>query len=206
MIPESPGALPPHPCALKVKTSRFRPIASPLSLGLSGRPPSTLNVRFGLRADLECKSHLDPNVWSGRALHEFFADPADTVLDQCIRPLLGAHRAPGHHGYQRACDLISGEASRKPLAAIRCHDAAHVEIGRDGSARCAASLDAALDVRAQGLSLAGRLRPVDLGLLSASGVYAVDEMGQRWSCGFEISIVDCLLDDLLRGFGQYPGP
>jgi hypothetical protein len=43
-------------------------------------------------------------------------------------------------------------------------------------------------------------------LLSASGVYAVDKMGQRWSCGFEINIVDCLLDDLLRGFGQYPGP
>ena len=38
-------------------------------------------------------------------------------------------------------------------------------------------------------------------LLSASGVYAVDKMGQRWSCGFEINIVDCLLDDLLRGFG-----
>src|ERR1700730_1752592 len=43
-------------------------------------------------------------------------------------------------------------------------------------------------------------------LLSASGVYAVDKMGQRWSCGFEINIADCLLDDLLRGFGQYPGP
>src|SRR5215468_6755453 len=43
-------------------------------------------------------------------------------------------------------------------------------------------------------------------LLSASGVYAVDKMGQRWSCGFETNIVDCLLDDLLRGFGQYPGP
>ena len=34
-----------------------------------------------------------------------------------------------------------------------------------GTARCAASLDAALDVRAQGLSLLGRLRPIDLGLL-----------------------------------------
>ena len=54
---------------------------------------------------------------------------------------------------------------RKPLAAIRCRDAARVEIGRDGIARCAASLDAALDMRAQHLSLRGCLRPIDLGLL-----------------------------------------
>jgi hypothetical protein len=33
------------------------------------------------------------------------------VLHQCIRPLIGAFCAPGHHGYQRACDLISGQAS-----------------------------------------------------------------------------------------------
>src|SRR6516164_379518 len=33
------------------------------------------------------------------------------VLHQCIRPLLGAFCAPGHHGYRRACDLISGQAS-----------------------------------------------------------------------------------------------
>ena len=32
------------------------------------------------------------------------------VLHQCIRPLIGAF-APGHHGYQRACDLVSGQAS-----------------------------------------------------------------------------------------------
>src|SRR5262249_38439318 len=54
---------------------------------------------------------------------------------------------------------------RKPLAAIRCHNAARVEIGCDGTARCAASLDAALDVRAQRLSPRGHLRPIDLGLL-----------------------------------------
>src|SRR6266436_9458516 len=39
-----------------------------------------------------------------------FVDPGDAVLHQCIRPLIGAC-APGHHGYQRACDLISGQAS-----------------------------------------------------------------------------------------------
>jgi hypothetical protein len=33
------------------------------------------------------------------------------VLHQCIRPLIGACSAPGHHGYQRACVLISGQAS-----------------------------------------------------------------------------------------------
>ena len=37
-----------------------------------------------------------------------------TVLHQCIRPLLGAC-APGHHGYQRASDLISGQASTGPF-------------------------------------------------------------------------------------------
>src|SRR5271165_4815781 len=34
----------------------------------------------------------------------------DAVLHYCIRPLIGAC-APGHHGYQRACDLILGQAS-----------------------------------------------------------------------------------------------
>ena len=35
------------------------------------------------------------------------------VLHQCIRPLIGAF-APGHHGYQRAIDLINGQASIEP--------------------------------------------------------------------------------------------
>ena len=33
------------------------------------------------------------------------------VLHQCIRPLIGACCAPGHHGYQCACVLITGQAS-----------------------------------------------------------------------------------------------
>jgi hypothetical protein len=53
----------------------------------------------------------DPNVWSGRALQEFFVDPADSVLHQCIRPLVGVCCAPGRHGYQRARDVFSGQAS-----------------------------------------------------------------------------------------------
>ena len=35
------------------------------------------------------------------------------VLHQCIRPLIGAF-APGHYGYQRACELISGQTSTEP--------------------------------------------------------------------------------------------
>ncbi len=37
------------------------------------------------------------------------------VLHQCIRPLIGACCAPGHHGYQRACGLITGQASNGPF-------------------------------------------------------------------------------------------
>src|SRR5450432_4671704 len=57
---------------------------------------------------------FDPNVWSGRALQEVFVDLSVAVLHQCIRPLVGAF-APGHHGYQRACVLISGQASTVPF-------------------------------------------------------------------------------------------
>src|ERR1700680_404634 len=58
---------------------------------------------------------FDPNVWSGRALQEDFVELAAAVLHQCIRPLIGACCAPGHHGYQRACVLISGQASTGPF-------------------------------------------------------------------------------------------
>src|ERR1700716_4495385 len=40
---------------------------------------------------------------------------SDAVLHQCIRPLIGACCAPGHHGYQRAFELISGQASNGPF-------------------------------------------------------------------------------------------
>jgi hypothetical protein len=33
-------------------------------------------------------------------------------LHQCIRPLVGAHFAPGHHGYQRAPDLLADRPHR----------------------------------------------------------------------------------------------
>jgi hypothetical protein len=62
-------------------------------------------------ADISLKSadsRFDPDVWSGRAMQEVFVDLSDAVLHQCIRLLIGAHYAPSHHGYQRACGLITG--------------------------------------------------------------------------------------------------
>jgi hypothetical protein len=41
-------------------------------------------------------------------------DDSDTGKLAVIRPLIGAF-APGHHGYQRACVLISGQASIGPF-------------------------------------------------------------------------------------------
>ena len=49
-------------------------------------------------------------VWFGRAVQEVFVDQVAAVLRYCIRPLIGAS-VPGHHGYQRAYDLILGQAS-----------------------------------------------------------------------------------------------
>ena len=60
-------------------------------------------------------SGCDPNVWSGRALQEVSSTWQIAVLHQCIRPLIGACCAPGHHGYQRAFELISGQASNGPF-------------------------------------------------------------------------------------------
>ena len=71
--------------------------------------PMLQNVKKVL-ANPEPSTH-DPNVWSGRALQEDFVELAAAVLHQCIRPLIGACGAPGHHGYQRACVLVNGQAS-----------------------------------------------------------------------------------------------
>jgi hypothetical protein len=59
-------------------------------------------------------SEIDPNVWSGRALQVVSPGWRRAVLHRCIRPLIGAF-APGHHGYQRACVLVSGPASIGPF-------------------------------------------------------------------------------------------
>jgi hypothetical protein len=51
---------------------------------------------------------LDPNVWSGRALQEDFVDLSDVRSCINVSGLSLERIAPGHHGYQRACDLITG--------------------------------------------------------------------------------------------------
>src|SRR5205809_7005891 len=43
-----------------------------------------------------------------------FVELSVAVLHQCIRPLIGSF-APGHHGYQRAGDFITGQASTGPF-------------------------------------------------------------------------------------------
>ena len=43
--------------------------------------------------------------------HHVCSGIVDQTICRCIRPLLGARCAPGHHGYQRACNLISGQTS-----------------------------------------------------------------------------------------------
>jgi hypothetical protein len=73
-----------------------------------------LSAPAGRDFDPQFRPDLTPNVWSGRALQEVSSIRQITVLHQCIRPLIGAC-APGHHGYQRACELISGQASTGPL-------------------------------------------------------------------------------------------
>src|SRR5207302_6038938 len=56
----------------------------------------------------------DPNVCMVRpCVAREFVELSVAVLHQCIRPLIGPF-APGHHGYQRAGDLISGQASTGP--------------------------------------------------------------------------------------------
>ena len=51
---------------------------------------------------------IDPNVWSGRALQEVFIDLAVSGLASMYPALDWSALCSGHHGYQRACGLISG--------------------------------------------------------------------------------------------------
>ena len=54
---------------------------------------------------------VDPNVWSGRALQEVFVDLVVSGLASMYPVSSWSCFAPDHHGYQRACVLISGQAS-----------------------------------------------------------------------------------------------
>jgi hypothetical protein len=99
-------------CSIRSKSTRAR-----RSQFLCGRRPSRFRtVRSGLsrRARLAAGEYRlcpDPHVWSGRALQEDFVEWAVSGLASMYQALIGACRAPGHHGYQRACDLVSGQTS-----------------------------------------------------------------------------------------------
>jgi hypothetical protein len=53
----------------------------------------------------------DPDVWSGRALQEVFVELAVSGLASMYPVSDWSCFAPDHHGYQRACELINGQAS-----------------------------------------------------------------------------------------------
>src|ERR1700738_999401 len=58
---------------------------------------------------------IDPNVWSGRALQEVFVDRVVSGLASMYPVSSWSCFAPDHHGYQRACVLISRQASTGPF-------------------------------------------------------------------------------------------
>src|SRR5580704_9390741 len=64
-------------------------------------------------SNTSCRT-LTPMYGPAARCKRFSSSCRVAVLHQCIRPLIGAF-APGHHGYQRACVLISGQASTGPL-------------------------------------------------------------------------------------------
>src|SRR3984893_14014456 len=105
-----------------------KPFIGPRPARTIGLPPARYATLLGLEAGTSrlhqgfVQSHLQkyfrfrltqcmvrPRVARG------FVNLADAVLHQCIRPLIGACCAPDHHGYQRACELISGQASNGPF-------------------------------------------------------------------------------------------
>src|SRR6202790_607742 len=83
----------------------------PPELSLAKRPPKMSVI--GGRAENICsfRVFLSLTLMYGPAARckGFSSSCRFAVLHQCIRPLIGAF-APGHHGYQRACVLISGQA------------------------------------------------------------------------------------------------
>src|SRR5450755_3143715 len=60
-------------------------------------------------------SQFDPTVWSGRALQEVFVDLVVSGLASMYPVSSWSCFAPDHHGYQRACVLITGQASIGPF-------------------------------------------------------------------------------------------
>ena len=55
----------------------------------------------------------DRAISNGGVLQEETSQRGRWVLHHCIRPICGAFcNAPGHHGYERAVDLISGQTPK----------------------------------------------------------------------------------------------
>ena len=83
---------------------------------LTCRPTSSRSVRRG-RSEVTggCRNDAnDPMYGPAARCKRFSSICRFAVLHQCIRPLIGAF-APGHHGFQRACVLINGQASIGPF-------------------------------------------------------------------------------------------
>ena len=66
---------------------------------------------------------FDPNVWFGRALQEVLVDLVVSGLASMYQVSSWSCFAPDHHGYQRACVLISGQASSGPFRGHQCSHA-----------------------------------------------------------------------------------
>src|SRR5262249_27010790 len=73
--------------------------------------PCPLPTLFQTSVPSSSTSDSDPYVWSGRASQEIFMELAASGLASMYPALIGACTAPGHDGYQRTCDLISGQTS-----------------------------------------------------------------------------------------------
>src|SRR6202142_1538746 len=72
-------------------------------------------------------SGFDPDVWSGRALQVDFAELAVSGLASMYPVSDWSCFAPDHHGYQRACDLVNGQASIGPFGSPVCARARKTE-------------------------------------------------------------------------------
>jgi hypothetical protein len=134
-IPQLSGAK--RTCLLGKISSNLRPLTLERSLARKGRVPSFLSppahgpsphfVAAGqvdrFRGKPDIKRHVgsagpvafDPYVWSGRAKQEDSTRRWQAVLHQCIRAFDWSVVLRAHHGYQRACVLITGQASMDHL-------------------------------------------------------------------------------------------
>jgi hypothetical protein len=118
--------LPPrHPCPLdRLPASRLLLPRSGLERSdfvqwpISDLPTTMVNVcvrgQSGKYMLALSSSQFNPHVWSGRALQEVFVDLVVSGLASMYPVSSWSCFAPDHHGYQRACVLINGQASTGP--------------------------------------------------------------------------------------------